>query len=111
MSPRRPIATAVRVLAQLRRDPRTVAMILVVPLVLMLLLRYAYDSEPVVFQSIAPVLIALFPFVLMFVVTSVAMLRERTTGTLERLLVMPIAKLDLLVGYALAFALVAVRQA
>lgn len=110
MNLRRTIATAVRVLAQLRRDPRTVAMILVVPPVLMLLLRYAYDSDQQVFRFIAPVLIAIFPFVLMFVVTSVAMLRERTTGTLERLLAMPIAKLELLVGYALAFALVAIIQ-
>jgi ABC-2 type transport system permease protein len=110
MSLRRTTATAGRVLEQLRRDPRTIAMLLVVPLVLMLLLRYAYDSDPLVFRFIAPVLIAIFPFVLMFVVTSVAMLRERTNGTLERLLAMPIAKLDLLLGYALAFAIVAVVQ-
>jgi ABC-2 type transport system permease protein len=107
---RRTAATAVRVLAQLRRDPRTVAMVLVVPPVLMLLLRYAFDSDVAVFDHIAPVLIAIFPFVLMFLITSVAMLRERTSGTLERLLVMPIAKFDLLAGYALAFGLVAVVQ-
>src|ERR1017187_10561955 len=110
MSIRRTTATAWRVLAQLRRDPRTVAMILVVPPVLMLLLRYAFDSSALLFQHVAPILIAIFPFVLMFVITSVAMLRERTTGTLERLLSMPIAKLDLLLGYALAFAIVAVVQ-
>jgi ABC-2 type transport system permease protein len=110
MSVRRTTATAWRVLAQLRRDPRTVVMVLVVPPLLMLLLRYAYDRDVRVFDFIAPVLIAIFPFVLMFVVTSVAMLRERTTGTLERLLVMPIAKMELLLGYALAFALLAIVQ-
>ena len=110
MSVRRSAATAWRVLAQLRRDPRTLAMILVVPPVLMLLLRYAFDSSALLFQHVAPILIAIFPFVLMFVITSVAMLRERTTGTLERLLSMPIAKLDLLVGYGLAFAAVAIVQ-
>lgn len=110
MSVRRTAATSLRVLAQLRRDPRTLAMLLVVPPLLMLLLRYAFDSDPSLFRFIAPVLIAIFPFILMFVVTSVAMLRERTSGTLERLLVMPIAKLDLLVGYALAFAVVAIVQ-
>ena len=47
----------------------------------------------------------------MFLVTSIAMLRERTTGTLERLMSMPLAKLDLLAGYALAFAVLAVVQA
>lgn len=110
MSLRRTTATAWRVIAQLRRDPRTVAMILAVPPLLMLLLRYAFDSNGLLFQHIAPILIAIFPFVLMFVVTSVAMLRERTSGTLERLLAMPIARLDLLVGYGLAFGAVAVIQ-
>jgi ABC-2 type transport system permease protein len=47
----------------------------------------------------------------MFLVTSIAMLRERTTGTLERLMSMPLAKLDLLLGYGLAFAAVASVQA
>jgi ABC-2 type transport system permease protein len=110
VSARRRAATALRVLAQLRRDPRTVAMLLVVPLVLMLLLRYAFDREVVVFDHIAPTLIPIFPFVLMFVITSVAMLRERTSGTLERLLTMPMGKLDLLAGYALAFGAVALVQ-
>ncbi len=101
MSARRTVATAVRVLAQLRRDPRTIAMLLVVPLLLMLLLRYAFAGSVAVFDHIAPILIAVFPFILMFLITSVAMLRERTSGTLERLLTMPIAKLDLLVGMRL----------
>jgi ABC-2 type transport system permease protein len=110
MSARRTTATALRVLAQLRRDPRTLAMVLVVPLLLMLLLRYAFDSDLAVFEHLAPILIAIFPFVLMFLITSVAMLRERTTGILERLLTMPIAKADLLAGYALAFGIVALVQ-
>ncbi len=110
MSGRRTVATAMRVLAQLRRDPRTIAMLLVVPLLLMLMLRYAFDGTVAVFGHIAPILIAVFPFILMFLITSVAMLRERTSGTLERLLTMPIAKLDLLVGYALAFGIVAIVQ-
>ena len=56
-------------------------------------------------------LLGLFPFVSMFVVTSVTMLRERTSGTLERLMTMPIRKFDLVAGYAGAFALLAVVQA
>jgi ABC-2 type transport system permease protein len=47
----------------------------------------------------------------MFLVTSIAMLRERTTGTLERLMSLPIGKVDLLLGYGLAFALLAAIQA
>jgi ABC-2 type transport system permease protein len=110
MSAQRTIATARRVLAQLRGDPRSVAMLLVVPVVLMILLKYAFDKSAFIFDHVAPILIAIFPFVLMFLITSVSMLRERTSGTLERLLSMPIAKLDLLVGYALALGGVAIVQ-
>ncbi len=106
----RTLATARRVLTQLRRDHRTMALLLVVPLVLLTLLRYVYDDQPQVFDHVGGPLLALFPFITMFLVTSVAMLRERTTGTLERLLTTPMAKGDLLFGYALAFGLLAVVQ-
>ena len=110
MTARVTLATARRVLAQLRGDHRTVALLLVVPLVLLTLLRYVFDDQPAAFDRIGGPLLALFPFTTMFLVTSVAMLRERTSGTLERLLSMPVGKADLLVGYALAFGLVAVVQ-
>jgi ABC-2 type transport system permease protein len=107
----RTAATTRRVLWQLRRDPRTVAMLLVVPMALLGLLELVFEGRPAVFDRIGPALLALFPFVVMFLVTSVTTLRERTSGTLERLLSMPLAKLDLLLGYLLAFGLVAVVQA
>jgi ABC-2 type transport system permease protein len=111
MSPTRTAATTRRVVHQLRRDPRTVAMLLVVPLVLLWLLELVFDAQPATFDRIGPALLALFPFVVMFLVTSVTTLRERTSGTLERLLSMPLGRLDLLVGYLVAFGLVAVVQA
>jgi ABC-2 type transport system permease protein len=104
------LATGHRVLAQLRHDHRTLAMLIVVPCVLLGLLAWIFDGTGT-FDSIGAPLLGIFPFVVMFLVTSVATLRERTSGTLERLLTMPIAKLDLLVGYALAFGVVAVVQA
>ena len=104
MNPAIALATARRVLQQLRHDPRTIALLLVVPSGLMTLLRYVYDGSPQIFDSIGLSLLGIFPFVTMFLITSVAMLRERTTGTLERLFTTRLAKLDLLVGYALAFA-------
>lgn len=107
----RTLATAQRVLRQLRRDPRTVALLLLVPSVLVTLLKYVFADRPLVFQSVGGPMLGLFPFVTMFIVTSITMLRERVTGTLERLMTTPIAKLDLLLGYALAFALVAAVQA
>ncbi len=109
MNPRVLLATTRRVLTQLRHDPRTVALMVVVPSLLMVLLRYVFDSAAF-FDRIAPALLGFFPFLLMFLVTSVTMLRERTSGTLERLLTTPMAKLDLLGGYALAFAAVAFVQ-
>jgi ABC-2 type transport system permease protein len=111
MSARITLATARRVLTQLRHDHRTVALMLVVPLVLLALLWWVYLDSPAVFDRIGPALLGFFPFVVMFLVTSVATLRERTTGTLERLLAMPTGKADLLVGYALAFGALAVVQA
>jgi len=99
-----------RVLAQLRRDPRTLALIVGVPCLLETLLKELFRGG-LVFQHAGPPLLGLFPFVTMFLVTSITMLRERTSGTLERLMTMPLAKLDLLAGYGLAFALVAVVQA
>ncbi len=104
------LATARRILTQLRHDPRTVAMLLVNPLLLMILLRYVFGSERA-FNATAPSLLGVFPFVIMFLVSSVTTLRERTTGTLERLMTMPLAKLDLLGGYGIAFALLASVQA
>ena len=111
MSPRATRATAIRVLTQLRRDPRTIVLIVGIPCLLEVLLKEIFSGRPEVFQHVGAPLLGLFPFVSMFVVTSVTMLRERTSGTLERLMTMPLAKLDLLAGYAVAFALMAVLQA
>lgn len=110
MSPKIVAATAKRVLMQLRHDPRTVALLLVVPCILMVLLRLVYDGERAVFDRVGITLLPLFPFTTMFLVTSVTMLRERSSGTLERLLTMPMHKLDLLLGYGVAFSVTAVAQ-
>jgi ABC-2 type transport system permease protein len=110
MNPRLTLATADRVLRQIRHDPRTIALLIVVPCVLVGLLAWIYDGTPV-FDQIGAPLLGVFPFVVMFLVTSVATLRERQSGTLERLLSMPLGKADLIGGYALGFGLLAVVQA
>ena len=109
MNLHRTLATARRVLTQLRHDPRTVALMVVVPSVLMTMLRYVFDSK-LFFSQVAPALLGFFPFLLMFLVTVITTLRERSSGTLERLLTTPMGRLDLLAGYALAFSAVAVVQ-
>jgi len=111
MSPRILLHTAGRVLGQLRHDRRTLALLAVVPVLLLTLIYYLYDGRPQVFDRIGLIMLGLFPFVIMFLLTSIAMLRERTSGTLERLLSTPMAKLDLLFGYGLAFGLAAAAQA
>ena len=111
MNPRITLAVAGRVLTQVRRDHRTLAMLLVVPCVLMTLLWWMFDDLPGgLFDRFGPALLAMFPFIVMFLVTSVTTLRERSSGTLERLLTMPMGKLDFLLGYALAFGALAALQ-
>jgi ABC-2 type transport system permease protein len=111
MSLRLTLGTAGRILRQLRHDRRTIAMIIVVPTVLLTLLRYLYDTNPLLFDRIGLIMLGVFPLVIMFLLTSVAMLRERTSGTLERLLTTPIGKVDILLGYGIAFAVAAAVQA
>jgi len=96
MSSRVTWATGLRVLWQIRRDPRTIALLLVVPVGLLVLLKYVFAGEPAVFKKIGVPLCGLFPFIVMFLITSISMLRERTTGTLERLMTLPMTRLDLL---------------
>ena len=110
MNPRATLATAVRVLQQLRRDRRTVALVIGTPVLLMSLMYGIFDGDPAAFQRVGVPLLGVFPLTSMFLVTSVTMLRERTSGTLERLMTLPLAKLDLLLGYALAFGIVAMIQ-
>ena len=105
------IASTRRVLEQLSHDRRTVALIFIVPCVLLALLRWLYDNSMPIFNHIAPALLGIFPFVIMFLITSITTLRERTGGTMERLMASPIGKLDLVLGYMIAFGLLAVVQA
>lgn len=111
MSPGVVAATARRVLQQLRRDRRTVALLLAVPCAELVLVRFMINADGPLFDRFGLPLLGIFPLVSMFLVTSIAMLRERTSGTLERLLTMPVAKLDILAGYGLAFGAAAAVQA
>ena len=111
MSARITLATAVRVLRQLSHDHRTIGMLLAVPVLLLVLVDALLPDSAGTFDRIALVMLGVFPFIIMFLVTSIAMLRERTSGTLERLLTTPASKGDLLGGYGLAFGLAGAVQA
>lgn len=110
MNPRALGATAARILRQLAHDPRSIAMMLVLPIVLMTLLYYMFDARQPMVSHLLLVMLGLFPFIVMFLITSVAMLRERTSGTLERLMTTPVGKADLLFGYGIAFGVAAAVQ-
>jgi ABC-2 type transport system permease protein len=105
------LATARRVLSQLRHDPRTIALLLVAPIMLIGLLAWVLSGQPGAFDDWGALLLGIFPLLVMFLVTSVATLRERTGGTLERLMTTPMSKVDFLGGYGLAFGAVAIVQA
>lgn len=102
------MATAKRVLRQLTHDHRTMALLLLVPVFLMALVSWVFPAP--VFDNIGLAMLGIFPFITMFLVTSIATLRERQTGTLERLLSMPMRKVDFIVGYQLAFAAISLVQ-
>jgi ABC-2 type transport system permease protein len=110
MSIRRTLSTARRVLSQLRHDPRTIGLVIMAPILLITILKYVCQGEPRVFDAVAPMMLGIFPLLMMFLITSVATLRERTTGTLDRLMTEPMSKLDLVFGYALAFSIFALIQ-
>lgn len=105
------MVTTRRILQQLSHDHRTVALIFLVPCLLLSLLRWMFEDNIPVFNHLAPSLLGVFPFTIMFIITSITTLRERTGGTMERLMALPIAKIDLMMGYMLAFGLLAVIQA
>ena len=110
MNVKRIFATTQRILSQLRHDPRTLALMVVAPCLLMTILKYVYQGQPQTFQHAAAAMLGIFPMLVMFLITSVATLRERTSGTLDRLLILPITKLEFILGYAFAFALAAFIQ-
>lgn len=117
MTPRLTLATAARVLRQLRRDHRTIALLMVLPLLLLTILWWMFGDTPdpatgePLFDPLGARLMGLFPMLIMFVITSVATLRERTSGTMERLMASPTGRGDVVLGYAIAFGSVASAQA
>lgn len=111
MNGRRMLATAGRVLSQLRHDPRSIALMLVAPSLLVSLFAWLFSDQDGVFDRFGGAILALFPFIVMFLITSITTLRERRSGTLERLMTTPLDKADFILGYALAFGLMALLQA
>jgi ABC-2 type transport system permease protein len=111
------VATTARILRQLAADQRSVAMILVVPSLVIVLMYFMFQDAPVPpgatspFNNACLILLGLLPLIVMFLITSISMQRERASGTLERILTTPLRRLDLLAAYGTAFSLAATAQA
>lgn len=104
------LAIAARVARQLRHDPRTLALVTFVPSILAWLVHQIFDGEEPISSQVEMTLLAMFPLLLMFLLTAVATVRERSGGTLERLMAAPIHKIDVIGGYALAYGALAIVQ-
>ncbi len=105
------LATARRVLYQLGHDRRSLGLIFFVPPILLALLYWLYLDNDDLFNFVGVSLLGVFPLVIMFLITSIATLRERISGTLERVMAMPIGRIDFVFGYAIAFGVLAIIQA
>ncbi|MGH3971118.1 MAG: ABC transporter permease [Mycobacterium sp.] len=110
-------ATTARILRQLAADRRSVAMIMLVPVLVITLMYFMFENAPhrpgtpSPFNNACLILLGLFPLFLMFIITSITMQRERASGTLERILTTPLRRLDLLIAYGTAFSTAAATQA
>ncbi|GAA2551467.1 ABC transporter permease [Mycolicibacterium diernhoferi] len=111
------LATTARILRQLAADHRSVAMILVVPTLIITLMYYMFadlpsrPGAPSPFNNACLIMLGVFPLIVMFLITSITMQRERVSGTLERILTTPLRRFDLLAAYGTAFSIAAAVQA
>jgi len=105
----RAVAVASRLLLELRGDRRTLGLVVVVPAFVLFLFAAVFPTTTATRRA-APVLLGAFVFVLTYLLTAIGFLRERKSGTLERVLVSPIRRSELVVGYVLGFGLLATVQ-
>jgi ABC-2 type transport system permease protein len=110
-------ATTARILRQLAGDHRSVAMILLVPVLVITLMYFMFEHAPhrpggpTPFDTACLILLGLVPLFVMFIITAITMQRERASGTLERILTTPLRRLDLLIAYGTAYSTAAAAQA
>ena len=107
--PSQAFTIAARIIQQLIRDRRTMALIIVVPLVVMTLIGLSFPESKVL-DYIAPALLATLGLFFSFLLTGISFLRERSQGTMERLMASPVSRLDIVVGYLFGFFMFALTQ-
>ena len=73
--------------------------------------QYIYgDEDTTFFTKMTPILMGFFVFFFVFLISGMALLKERTTGTLDRLLATPVKRSDIVYGYMLAYSFIAALQ-
>lgn len=97
-----------RILRALRGDRRTLGLVLVIPAFIIFLLSEVFPSPRP--PSVAPIVLGVFVFFLTYLLTAIGFLRERTAGTLERVLVAPISRGGIVLGYVLGYGVLATVQ-
>ena len=98
-----------RVMLQVVLDRRTIALILVVPLVIASIAGFSIPDKSTL-DIFSPAILATLILFFGFLITGISFLRERTQGTLERLLASPISKMDVVAGYLMGLLLFALLQ-
>jgi ABC-2 type transport system permease protein len=107
---RHALTIAGRIFNQVIRDHRTFALIMVVPIVVMTLIWLSFPKELGMLDYIAPALLATLALFFGFLLTGISFLRERSQGTLERLMASPVSRADIVIGYLLGFFAFALTQ-
>lgn len=92
----------------MRADVRTLALVFVIPAFIVLLLGEVFPAPRP--PTVAPVILAVVVFFLTYMLTAIGFLRERTAGTLERVLVAPISRTGVVLGYVLGYGCLAAVQ-
>ena len=103
-------ALALRVIKQILGDKRTIAMMLLAPILILTLFATGTATETI-FDNYAYIFLSIIAFFLIFIVSGMALVRERVTGTLERMLMTPVTRTGIVTGYALGYGLFAAIQA
>ena len=101
---------ASRLIRQLIRDRRTIALILIVPIIVMTLISYSLPTGGNTLDRYAPALIVTLALFFTFLLTGISFLRERSQGTMERMMASPVSRLDMVLGYILGFFAFALTQ-
>jgi ABC-2 type transport system permease protein len=100
---------AYRVMLQVVRDRRSIALIIFAPLLVAMIAGFSISDKNIL-SNIAPSILATLILFYGFLITGISFLRERTQGTLERLLVAPLSRMDIVAGYLLGLLLFALIQ-